>query len=64
MQGITGSDSVGDLSLVVYYGIVAGTLEWRLEIELGDWFEFMNLLREYLYKNIQVNGNGGVSKYN
>lgn len=32
VQGITGSESIGETSLIIYYGILVGTLEVRLEI--------------------------------
>ena len=58
MAGITGSQTIGDWSLVIYYGIVTGTLEWRMDIQPEDWIDFMNLVRDYFQKDISVNNNG------
>ena len=46
---------MGDASLVIYYGIVSGTLEWRMDIQEDDWSDFMNLVNRYLTDDIEWN---------
>ena len=56
IYGITGSSSIADFSLIVYYGIVAGTFEWRGVITTADWYDFMYLVRGWLKLSMKING--------
>jgi len=55
ISGITGSFTITELSVPIYYSILLANHDWNFDIDLTDWQYFTDFIRNCFREVMEIN---------